>query len=485
MNKKTKFIGAIASLFVSLFMVSCAQDGFDEETWQSSVTGQMLTSPDADAIVASKNADGSQWIITWPLVKGASGFLCTVTNVTDPLNEIVVFKDSLIDGCNLSFAREEDTFYELEIRTIGNKDLNNQDAVTATVKEFNSFVPTWKTVPAGSDITTWLAANPIPEDYEGDVCINLEPGESYTMSDVVDFGSHQGTIRSTIEASPANVKFTGAKAGFIISDGFTMKNINFECGESQAVFITLNKEPKESLLAGSVYLVSEPIYIKNCTVDGLHGRYLYDNGQKYMAKTVIIDNCLFHLESTGSKPFIEFYDGGSCVADLTIRNSTIWNTTETDMDYFVRYYNGGNATQAGLSTNSISYSNSTFYNIAHKKQMGNYDGIAGKATTYFTLRECVFVDCSGNPNAETGVPADGGVVRYFLSRKTSSNATIKNNTYWYEGADMNMGSWDATGTAILGDPAFRNPKGTVKTADFHMGGAAQNNAKIGDPRWLK
>lgn len=484
MKRTMKLVGGLFLLATSLFMASCAQDGFDEESWSSSVHDQQLTSPQSDAIVASKNADGSQWIITWPLVKGASGFQCTVTNVTDPDNKVVLFKDSLVDGCNLTFARAEDTFYELEILSIGNKALNNKDAEKATVKEFNSFVPTWKTVPAGEDIATWLKANPIPDDYDGDVCINLEPGASYTMSDVVDFGAHQGTIRSTIETSPANVKFTGAKAGFVVADGFTMKNVNFDCDASQATFITLSKNVKEELLVNSYYLITEPIYMKNCTVDGLHGRYLHDNGLKYTAKTVIIDNALFHLDSSSSSSFIDFYNGGSCAVDLTIRNSTIWNTSETDMTYFVRYNNSGSCGQVGLSTNSISYTNSTFYNIAHKSQMGNYDGLAGKGNAYFTLKECVFENCSGNPD-ENGKPAGGGVARYFLGRKTSSNAVFKNNTYWYEGADMDVTGYDNTGTAILGNPAFVNPKGNVKTADFHMGGAAQNTAKIGDPRWLK
>lgn len=484
MNKKTKFIGTALSLFVSLFMVSCAQDGFDEETWQSSVHDQVLTSPSSDAIVATKNADGSSWIITWPLVKGASGFKCTVKDVTDTANDpIVIFQDSIVDGCSLTFPRAEDTFYELEILALGKKELNNQDATESSKKAFNSFVPTWKTVPAGSDIATWLAANPIPDDYEGDVCINLEPGASYTMSDVVNFGKHQGTIRSTVATSPANVKFTGGKAGFIIADGFTMKNINFDCTESQTNMITMSSNTKEELLVNSIYLVTEPIYMKNCTVENLHGRFLYDNGLKYCAKTVIIDNCLVHLETTSTGSFIEFYNGGAHVNDLAIRNSTIWNTTTTDMTYFVRYSNGGRCSNVNLSSGSISYTNNTFYNISHKAQMGNYDGFAGSGSAYFTLKECVFVDCSGNPD-ENGVPASGGVARYFLGRKASSNAVFKNNTYWYEGADMSVDGYDKTGTAILGNPGFKNPTGNVKTADFHMSGAAQNSNKIGDPRWL-
>lgn len=483
MNKKTKLIGAILPLFVSLFVASCAQDGFDEESWSSSVRDQVLQSPASDAIVADKNADGSSWIITWPLVKGAGGFKCTVKDVTDKAKEpVVIFQDSIVDGCSLTFPRAEDTFYELEILALGKQELNNQDATESSIFAFNSFVPTWKTVPAGSDIATWLAANPIPDDYEGDVCINLEPGASYTMSDVVDFGSHQGTIRSTVVTSPANIKFTGGKAGFVVADGFTMKNLNIDCSESQASLVTMSSNMKESLLVKSTYLVTEPIYMKNCTVENLHGRFLHDNGLKYCAKTVIIDNSLIHLESTITSPFIDFYNGGNHVNDLTLRNSTFWDTGSVDREYFVRYNNAGQCGNVNLGSNSISYTNCTFYNIAKTKQLGNYDGIAGKATSYFTLKECVFVDCSGN--VQDGTVSPGGVVRYFLSRKTSSNAVFRNNTYCFNGADMDVNGWDNTGTAILGNPGFTNPTGNVKTADFHMSGAAQNSAKIGDPRWL-
>ncbi|MCM1078986.1 MAG: DUF4992 family lipoprotein [Bacteroidales bacterium] len=483
MNKKTKLIGTALSLCVSLFMASCAQDGFDEESWQSSVHDAVLLSPESDAIVASKNADGSSWIITWPLVKGASGFKCTVKDVTDTANEpVVVFQDSIVDGCSLTFPRVEDTFYELEIQTIGNKALNNQDAEQSSLFAFNSFVPTWKTVPAGSDITTWLAANPIPDDYEGDVCINLEPGASYTMSGVVDFGSHMGTIRSTVATSPANIELTGGTAGFVIGDGFTLKNLNIDCSKSQANLITMSKNAKNDLIVGNnIYFVTEPIYMKNCTVDRLHTRFLYDNGVKYCAKTVIIDNCLVHLESTATSPFIEFYSGGSHVNDLAIRNSTIWNTGDMDMTYFVRYSNGGKSSDVGLTNASISYTNSTFYNISRTQQLGNYDGIAGSAN--FILKECVFVDCSGNLDPENKV-SPGGVARYFLGRKTSPNAVFRNNTYWFGNADMSVDGYDNTGTAILGNPGFTNPTGDVKSADFHMSGAAQNSAKIGDPRWL-
>lgn len=49
--------GACLALF-SLIAVSCAQDGFDDETWNSSVTNSTLASPNVEDIILTASADG-------------------------------------------------------------------------------------------------------------------------------------------------------------------------------------------------------------------------------------------------------------------------------------------------------------------------------------------------------------------------------------------------------------------------------------------
>lgn len=467
MNKKMKLIGTMASLFVSLFLVSCAQDGFKEETWSSDVHDQILVSPDADKIVVDKNADGSQWVITWPLVKGAKGFLCNVQNVTNPDVPAVVVADSLVDGCSLTFPREEDSNYTLSIRAIGNEKYGNKDAEQATQKPFSSFSPTWKEIPAGSDISSWLAANPIPADLEGEVCVDLVAGAEYTMSGNFDFGPHLACIRCTVASKPAKVRLTG-NASFIVADGFTMKNIEFSAEESTSAFITFNKEPAVEKGTGDYYIITNPLYISNVKVDGVKSRLIHDNSVKYCVKTCIIDNCVVRACAESGVPLIHMQGGFFC--DMTARNSTFWDSATGANNYFMQYNNSGRCDRAGFSTQSITYANCTFYNIAYKGQMGNYSGFAGRKESTFTLKNNIFVNCSSN-----AVPR-----RFTSGSNNTATKAFQNNTYWYDGADENVGTWDESGTQIMGDPQFANPA----AGDFHYTGSAQKALGMGDPRWL-
>lgn len=447
----------------SLFMGSCAKDGFDEETWSSSVKNQTLASPSSDDITIGKNADGSGWIISWPLVKGASGFKCTVVNVTDPDAPITVFQDSIVDGCNLTFPRAEDSNYTLSIQTLGKAEFNNKDAETATVMPFSSFSPTWKEVPAGSDISEWFAANPIPEDMTDEVCIDLVAGAEYTMSGKVDFGGHISCIRCTTASKPAKIKFTG-DASFIIGEGFTMKNLEIDADASTAAFIQYNKEPKVAKGTGDYYIITNPLYISNVKVSGVRSRFIYDNSVKYCQKTAIIDNCVVRLCPESGVPVIH-YPGGF-INDMTIRNSTFWDSATGANNYFMQYSNAGRGDRAGFSSWGITYTNNTFYNVAYKGQLGNYSGFASNKGTTFTLKKNIFVNCGSNQ-----------VPRRFTS---GSNATatkaFDSNTYYYDDADEDVGSWDVSGSQILGNPQFKSPA----TGDF----TPKAGLTIGDPRWL-
>jgi hypothetical protein len=131
-----------------------------------------------------------------------------------------------------------------------------------------------------------------------------------------------------------------------------------------------------------------------------------------------------------------------------------------------------------MASNSVNYKNCTFYRIGYlnsEGEWGNYNGMNGKAESYWTMTNCIFYSCS----------AKGGVPRRFLHGKTysasSGNVTFANNTYMQaDGSFDNVGSYDTSGTQIEEDPQFANPA----EGDFHISGPTQVARKTGDPRWL-
>ena len=147
------------------------------------------------------------------------------------------------------------------------------------------------------------------------------------------------------------------------------------------------------------------------------------------------------------------------------------------MKYFVQYGGFGNDqvkdpdTQFGWTENTITYQNCTFYHVCASGQWGNYNGTAGKKTSYWNMKNCIFVDCSSS-----------GVARRFLAGKQNQpTAVFENNTYMHpDGTFDNPSNYDNSGTQIEQDPQFANPA----AGDFHISGPVQVARRTGDPRWL-
>lgn len=470
---------------VTLF-ASCAQDGFDEdERWQSSVTNSTLESPAADKISISASADGSQTIISWPVVPGAGGYLCSFYDVSDPENPEVIngVKDSLIDACTFVAPRVEDTNYKFVVQTAGNAELNNTGASNATAVEFNSFTETYMSIPAGSDIATWFEQNPIPDDAVGkELCFDLEEGAEYTLSKSVDFFNKQVTLRTTNKSNRAKVRLVGA-ASFRTSTGLTLKYIEFNCAEGTEPLIALSETPDESIKgatgSGDYYNIMKPITINGCLVENVKGTLFYDGKKKYCVGNLLIDNSVIHLnvDAAGTvydQSIIDAYNGH--VNNFTMQNSTVWSTgTGADGLYLVRYNNSGRCDRAGYTADYVNFKNNTLYNISKTGQLCNYGGLQGRKTSNYTVTDNIFVDCSNKTVAR----------RIVAGRLGDAKANFANNTYMFDGKfeesqAENFSTYDPSGTAIEEDPQFKDPA----NGDFTVGGGAQLSKMTGDPRWL-
>lgn len=470
MKKKTFFRRLLGITAISLLAVSCADDGFNEESFDIGVYGTQLEAVSADDITVTASADGTKQTISWPVVYGAGGYRAILTDLT--ANEVLV--DSVIDGTSFAAARAEDNNYTISLQVLGNEDKNNLGC-EAVVKTFNTFIESFATIPEG-DIYSYFQSNPVPDNaLTENLCYDLVPGGSYTLSDVLDFTNHKVTLRTTDQVNRAKVTYTGEKACLQSGTSFVIKYVDFDCSASSAAFFQMSEETDESILGlvsgtQNYYDVIDPITINGCNIDNVNGMFMYDNGKKYGIGTMLIKDCVVHLTTNTSSTVtvFNFYGGG--IVSLTMQNSTFYNTGEQDHNYFVRYGNNARSTRMGYDTNLISYENCTFYNIAKTGQWGNYSGFNGQSCSYWVMTNCIFVDCSSN-----------AVTRRFLGGSiNSSHPTFANNTYMFDGGFEDCSSYDQSGTQIEEDPQFKNPAG----GDFTISGATQVALGTGDPRWL-
>ena len=342
--------------------------------------------------------------------------------------------------------------------------------------------PTEAVIDNGSDLKDVIAK------FAKEGVVTLPAGVELTLNEEIEL-TEPLTIVSD-EKNPAKVVFAAENAGFIINEGLTLKNINFECSASTAPFIQLSKTPTIKPVTinawgtdYNLYLIKEPIAVVNCTVSGLKSFFLtdnkIDNNGAWFPTTILVDNCLVQLETpANNNNYAYFYtnNGGGFAKEMTVKNSTFYNTTDFGFRYFVRYGGFGidQAKEAfGWEDNTLSYENSTFYNVCQNDgQWGNYNGIYRATTSFWVMTNCIFWNCS----------TSGSVPRRVLQgRGNPTTATFLNNTYMKkDGTFQDPQNYDQSGTNIEEDPNFADPA----NGDFHISDSKQAELGTGDPRWL-
>ena len=501
MSKKHYVVlGRLCSLVAiatgGLMMASCADDGFDDkEKFESQVRNTQLASPTEYTLTAS--ADGKSQTVVWPVVYGAGGYQVSLYDASD-MSEALV--DSLVEGCSVTFKREEDVNYVLRILTKGNAALGNTDASEASQFTFSTFTPTFKTIPAGSDLSEWFAQNPIPDDSIGvNLNYDLEAGGSYTLSGELDFDAHWVTLRSNGKTNPAKITYTSSEACINFAAPFNVKYLYFDCSamsDTNGAFGFSKAPTAETYSEYNGYAVSDFVILQgnvtfvNSTFEGVNGYFFWDNrkGQKVAAVQFLIDNCVVHLTPPkANNGAVIWTNNGGHINDLMVSNSTFYNTGDGDLKYFYQagMYRakdiglGGQASKQTGPGNSVTYKNSTFYHITwNNGQWGNYNGMNGKMDSWWTMTDCIFYDCS----------TSGSVPRRFLhgqayesTDEAKTHKTFANNTYMKnDGTFQDPQNYDTSGTVIESDPQFASPS----SGDFHISGAEQVARQTGDPRWL-
>ena len=257
----------------ALFLTSCAKDGFDDETFDSGVSNTQVATISADEITITPSADGKSQTITWPVVMGAGGYLVSLVdlgNIEEP-----IINDSIVDGCSVTGKREEDVNYKLTVLPLGNVKKSTTDASAAASVEFSTFTPTFKTIPAGSNLNEWFAANPIPDEAVDEMLnYDLVGGAEYILNDVLDFDAKRVTLRSNSKTNHAKITYATATAGITTTAQMGIKYLDFDCSamtNSKGVFAfsKTTTVPAANTIDPTVYkwsgaYIADPITIISC-----------------------------------------------------------------------------------------------------------------------------------------------------------------------------------------------------------------------------
>lgn len=434
-------------------------------SWTPDTQNAVLESP--TELMITKSADESEMTIEWPVVSGAGGYEVVVYIADDPENLVPVMKEVdgeekekvVIDGCSVVYPLKSDTNYKILVRTLGNDKFNNKEAETPLEHDFSTLVPTYTTIPDGSDLTTFFNGLAKPEDSTVEAAYVLEKNGNYTMSGPINFEGQLATFRGDKTGYPTVVM--SGDAQFQTQAGLKIKYINFQCANMESnAFLSLDASPNDALkIASGEFLIANPIVIQSCQVYDLSKMLVHDAKKKY---------CLDNLTITDS--YMRFKQGNvvikmesGTIMNFTVKNSTLYSTVQNG-NFFWQIAGNRPDKVTGYVNGAFSLLNSTFYNLAYSKDWGNWNQIKGRASMTIDFEKSIFVNCGkGDIN----------------NKLSNGNNTFMydSNTYWYNGARSNE-KFDTN--TLSTDPDFVNPL----NGDFTVRGADQLAKRTGDPRWL-
>lgn len=453
---------SMALMALLAFFTACNKGVDADEAFVPSVTNSTLESPKVDDVTLTLSPDRSKLVVTWPVVDGAGGYEFTLYNVDDAENPVAVGTEKeVIDGCSVARTVSSDTQYKIAIRTLGNEKYNNKESMVASEVAYSTLAPSDAIIESG-DINAWLAANPIPADKIGkEYTIDLVGGQEYTVTDIIDFANQQVTIRGN-KVNHAKIKITD-QASFLTNNGFILKFVDIDCADltSETLLGTSTIPDEGSLVASGQYVVSNPVMLQGCNVTGLNSCLFYDrNKVAYCIDYLGFIDCNIQVHQKG----ILVRAAKSSIIRMDVVTSTLWSTQQ-DGNYFMQISGQRPNKITGRTGAEFNFLNSTFYNIAYKKDFVNWNNYRGQSCVFLNFQNTLFADC-GNGN---------------ITDKMQGNANMKhdykNNAYWYNGAE-GKDKYDTSAT--FSDPQMADPN----NGNFSLSGTDHIAKRIGDPRWL-
>lgn len=454
-------IGVAFMALLALF-TACDRGDDADEAFVSNVTNSTLESPKADDVMTALSPDGTKLVVTWPVVRGAGGYEFTLYNVDDVEKPVAVGTEKeVIDGCSATRTVDSDTQYKIQIRTLGNEKYNNKESEVAAEITYSTLASSDATI-EGGNINAWLAANPIPSDKIGqEYTIDLVGGEEYTINDIIDFANQQVTIRGN-KVNHAKIKIAD-NASFLTNNGFKLKFVDIDCADltGETLLGTSTTPDEDSKVATGEYVVSNPIMLQGCNVTNLKSYLFYDmNKVKYCIDYLGFSDCNIQVHQSQ----ILIRAAQSAIIRMDIVKSTLWSTLQAGA-YFMQISGQRPNKITGRTGAEFNFLNTTFYNIAYKKDFVNWNNYRGQSCVFLNFQNTLFADC-GNGD---------------ITNKMQGNANMKhdykNNAYWYnnvEGEDK----YDTSAT--FSNPQMADPK----NGDFTLSGTEHIAKRIGDPRWL-
>jgi len=296
--------------------------------------------------------------------------------------------------------------------------------------------------------------------------LTLQPGAQYIISKPIEIMSAIQIIGD--ESVPATIDATNL-------------------GTKPFVKIKSEDEATPALPnAKGLYTTIYNVEFKNFNVENLAGQFFFSDGQTYLIPYFTVDNCIIGIKGASGKAI--FHLNGGYMENFTLTNSTLWSDKDTSWSPggFITTALSKTASEAGVTKQTFTINNNTFYNISNGKNTSNLRENT-KNYMWFEVKNNIVVSSGRKGQFVVGLNN--------LQNRVGPNWIVQNNSFQWS-TDHGKTFEDTGATEISNSsniPIAANVEGLVVFAngaegiaegDFSLGACPQKEAKIGDPRWL-
>ncbi len=324
----------------------------------------------------------------------------------------------------------------------------------------------------GADLAAELAAAQAENPYPASITITLAADGAYTVGETMNVNCPI-TIKGDFD-KPATVDASALEAPVIqLTEDI---HLDFTKSASVAQEDGTDKE--------YTWIDLGDVVLENVEFTGVKRQLFYANKQKVVLNVLAVRNSIIGFDGSAKKSIFDFNGGGN-TKKLEVSNSTIWGNPSNEQNGgFFSTQSSQDVTEFNPEfTQEFNITNSTIYNVANGKTVSSLRKNSQKYMKYVVKNNLII--SSGKKNQflvglNAGQP--GKVDNWDVSGNSIQwGSAAEDGTVTFEDILAEEKPAGEATEGIAGIVAFA---GDYTTGDFTLGDCPQNEALVGDPRWL-
>ncbi len=349
-------------------------------------------------------------------------------------------------------------------------------------------------IPEDAELSAFVKEN-IVDGSKNTVTFMLAPGATYQLADTADLKIANVAFQGNAGNRPV-INITG-NGTFLTQRGVQFTGVDFDMTNApMTAVVMLSADPDScystkylglKALSDAVkdgFVLEDPISFKSCNFKNLPSRLFMSGTKDWAVRQFDIIDCVMQFNKKDGNAVISFeeaWSGVNGIKDLTIKNSTFYNTGETVKARFIRYGNKNNAKPTAIfgpnATSKHLVEGCTFYQTFNGNKFANNMPEVKEFTVELNSSILYNID---RPD------------EYFSRSGKITCVSDSCNMAWLAGDENGTNiRQELQAISIVENPEFAGPVNRVFNLSEVFGGVnfrpmneTAITKKIGDPRWF-